>query len=262
MELALKDRELKIREIDQRQKDEAIYMSTTDEELNPVIRREAMAEEDAFLVDDVEGGLCADNTDAGIDGRCNSESNKDKSKESWDSFEFKYMAEDSSSKKFLSISVSSVIDKLPPSWKEFKHTLKHGKDDLSLVQLGSHLCIEESLREQENDKGKGKEVVGPSVNMAEGGIAVVKTRRITKMLVVRERGLRTNPKTKVDAIAWWIDSGATTHVCKDRCWFKTYEPVDDGSVLYMGDDHFTPVQGKGSVVLEFSSGKYITLFNV
>ncbi|GJX57624.1 zinc finger, CCHC-type containing protein [Tanacetum coccineum] len=82
------------------------------------------------------------------------------------------------------------------------------------------------------------------------------------MLVVRERGLRTNPKTKVDAIAWWIDSGATTHVCKDRCWFKTYEPVEDGSVLYMGDDHFAPVHGKGSVVLEFSSGKSITLFNV
>ncbi|GKC14326.1 zinc finger, CCHC-type containing protein, partial [Tanacetum coccineum] len=37
-------------------------------------------EEDAFLVDDVKGGLCVDNTDAGIDGRCNSESNKDKGK--------------------------------------------------------------------------------------------------------------------------------------------------------------------------------------
>ncbi|GKD12337.1 zinc finger, CCHC-type containing protein, partial [Tanacetum coccineum] len=60
----------------------------------------------------------------------------------------------------------------------------------------------------------------------------------------------------VDAIAWWIDSGATTHVFKDRCWFKTYEPVEEGSVLYMGDDHFTPVHGKGSVVLEFRFGYY------
>ncbi|GKA15360.1 zinc finger, CCHC-type containing protein [Tanacetum coccineum] len=51
------------------------------------------------------------------------------------------------------------------------------------------------------------------------------------MLVVRERGLRTIPKTKVDAIAWWIDFGATTHVCKDRCWFKTFEPVEDESIL-------------------------------
>ncbi|GJQ90167.1 hypothetical protein Tco_0001306 [Tanacetum coccineum] len=91
--------------------------------------------------------------------------------ELWDSFESKHMAEDASSKKFLVsnfnnykmvnsrlvmeqfnellrilgqytqhglkmdefICVSSVIDKLPPSWKDFKHTLKHGKDDLSLV---------------------------------------------------------------------------------------------------------------------------------
>ncbi|GJW82538.1 zinc finger, CCHC-type containing protein [Tanacetum coccineum] len=93
------------------------------------------------------------------------------------------------------------------------------------------------------------------------GIVVV-VKRTTQMLVVRERGLRTNPKTKVDAIAWWIDSGATTHVCKDHCWFKTYEPLEDGSILYMGDDHFVPVHGKGSVAFEFSSGKTITLFNV
>nr|GEV80872.1 hypothetical protein [Tanacetum cinerariifolium] len=58
------------------------------------------------------------------------------------------------------------------------------------------------------------------------------------------------------------DSDATTHVCKDRCWFKTYEPGEDGSVLYMGDEHFAPVHGKGSVALEFSSGKTIILFNV
>nr|GEV19870.1 zinc finger, CCHC-type [Tanacetum cinerariifolium] len=65
-----------------------------------------------------------------------------------------------------------------------------------------------------------------------------------------------------DAIAWWIDSGATTHVCKDCYLFKTYEPVKDGSVLYMGDDHFAHVHGIGRVMLEFSSRKYITLFNV
>nr|GEX58348.1 zinc finger, CCHC-type [Tanacetum cinerariifolium] len=181
--------------------------------------------------------------------------NVESTKELWDSLESKYMAEDSLSKKFL----------------DFKHTLKHGKDDLSLVQLGSHLRIEESLKAQDSDKGKGKEVAGPFVNMTEEGknknnkqnkgkkhdfkehSSVVK--RTTQMLVIRERGLRTNPKTKVDAIAWWIDSGATTHVCKDRCWFKTYEPVEDGSVLYMGDEHFAPVHGKGSVALEFSSNK-------
>ncbi|GKB92753.1 zinc finger, CCHC-type containing protein [Tanacetum coccineum] len=175
-----------------------------------------------------------------------------------------------------SIFVSSVIDKLPPSWKNFKHSLKHGKDDLSLVQLCSHLRIEESLRAHDSDKGKGKEVAGPSVIMIEEG----GKNKNNKQNKGKKRGFKdnndgsdsnkkpklecwkTNSKTKVDAIAWWIDSGATTHVCKERCWFKTYEPVEDGYVLYMGDDHFSPIYEKGSVVLEFSSRKSITLFNV
>ena len=34
-----------------------------------------------------------------------------------------------------------------------------------------------------------------------------------------------------DNNAWWIDSGATKHVCKDRSLFKSYKVMDDGSVL-------------------------------
>nr|GEZ10886.1 zinc finger, CCHC-type [Tanacetum cinerariifolium] len=44
------------------------------------------------------------------------------------------------------IQVSCIIDKLPPSWKDFKNTLKHLKEELTLVELGSHLLIKESLR--------------------------------------------------------------------------------------------------------------------
>ncbi|GJY00152.1 zinc finger, CCHC-type containing protein [Tanacetum coccineum] len=132
--------------------------------------------------------------------------NVESAKELWDQLEAKYMAEDTSSKKFLvsnfnnyrmvdsrsvmeqyhellrilgqytqhglfmdeAISVSSIIDKLPPSWKDFKHMLKHNKDELSLVQLGSHFRIEETLRMEESGKGKGKDIVGSSsVNMVE-----------------------------------------------------------------------------------------------
>nr|GEU66750.1 helitron helicase-like domain-containing protein [Tanacetum cinerariifolium] len=76
------------------------------------------------------------------------------------------------------------------------------------------------------------------------------------------KGSKDQSQDQVDAIAWWIDSGAITNVCNDRCWFKIDEPVEDKSVLYMGDDHFSPIHGKGSVALEFSSRKTITLFNV
>nr|GEY57599.1 hypothetical protein [Tanacetum cinerariifolium] len=53
------------------------------------------------------------------------------------------------------IQVSCIIDKLPPSWKDFKHTLKHIKEDLTLVELENHMRIEESLKVQDNDKPKG-----------------------------------------------------------------------------------------------------------
>ncbi|GKB85933.1 zinc finger, CCHC-type containing protein, partial [Tanacetum coccineum] len=98
------------------------------------IRRRAKWENDDYIC---RGHILNGMSDSLFDVYTNVES----AKELWDSLESKYMAEDSSSKKFLSISVSSIIDKLPPSWKDFKHTLKHGKDDLSLVQLGSHLRI-------------------------------------------------------------------------------------------------------------------------
>ena len=64
-------------------------------------------------------------------------------------------------------SVSSIIDKLPPSWKDYKHNLKHQNDEMNLVQLGSHLRIEEGLRVQEGDV-KGKSEIGqPQVHMVE-----------------------------------------------------------------------------------------------
>nr|GFA55772.1 hypothetical protein [Tanacetum cinerariifolium] len=191
--------------------------------------------------------------------------NVESAKELWDSLESKYMVEDSSSKKFL---------------KDFKHTLKHGKDDLSLVQLGSHLRIEESLRAQDSDKGKGKEVGGPSVNMTEDGGKNKhhKQNKGKKRSNENNSGSGSNKKPKLkcwkcgktghfkrdcrsgkknNANAGGLgkgskdqsqdqDSGATNHVCKDRCWFKTFEPVEDGYVLYMCDEHFAPVHGKGS----------------
>ncbi|GJV31504.1 hypothetical protein Tco_1391904, partial [Tanacetum coccineum] len=88
--------------------------------------------------------------------------NMELAKELWDQLEAKYMAEDTSSKKIID------IDKLPPSWKDFKHMLKHNKDELSLVQLGSHFRIEETLRMEESGKGKGKDIARlSSMNMVE-----------------------------------------------------------------------------------------------
>ncbi|GJS22450.1 zinc finger, CCHC-type containing protein [Tanacetum coccineum] len=111
---------------------------------------------------------------------------------------------------------------LPPSWKDFKHTLKHGKDDLSLVQLGSHLRIEESLR-------------GKTMTRARCG----KTGHFKRDC---------HSGNKKNASASGAGKGSKDH--------------SQVQLLYMGDAHFAPIHGKGSVVLEFSLGKTITLFNV
>ncbi|GJT85914.1 zinc finger, CCHC-type containing protein [Tanacetum coccineum] len=47
--------------------------------------------------------------------------------------------------------------------KDLKHTLKHLKEELTLIELGSHMRIKESLRAQDNDKPKGNNVAGPSI---------------------------------------------------------------------------------------------------
>ena len=110
--------------------------------------------------------------------------NKATTNDLWDALEAKYLLEDATSKKFLatkffsykmvdsrpiveqfneimhildqftqhnmkmddSISVSSIIDKLPPSWKDYKRSLKHRKEEMSLEDLSQHLRIEEEIR--------------------------------------------------------------------------------------------------------------------
>ena len=45
-----------------------------------------------------------------------------------------------------SIIVSSIIDKLSPSWKEYKKSLKNNKEKINLEGLGQSLYIEEELK--------------------------------------------------------------------------------------------------------------------
>ncbi|KAK3025452.1 hypothetical protein RJ639_041338 [Escallonia herrerae] len=53
------------------------------------------------------------------------------------------------------IVVTSIIDKLPPSWKNFRNSLKYRKKDINLDELGTHLGIEEDLRKKEKSKSEG-----------------------------------------------------------------------------------------------------------
>ncbi|GJX02342.1 zinc finger, CCHC-type containing protein [Tanacetum coccineum] len=245
--------------------------------------------------------------------------NVETSKELYDTLESKYMAEDASSKKFLvsnftnykmtdsrlvleqynellsilgrftqhkmnmdeSIKVSCIIDKLPPSWKDFKHTLKHLKEELTMIELGSHLRIEESLRARDNDMPKGNNVAGPSViNMVEHNNSSRYNDNYGKR---KHHDTRANTNKKPKVTCWKCGkpghlkkdckagnvgnkaNGSSTkgsedgsfmplkvHMCKNRCWFKTYESLDDGSILHMGNESTALVHGRDCVDLRLN----------
>ncbi|KAJ0455694.1 putative RNA-directed DNA polymerase [Helianthus annuus] len=65
-----------------------------------------------------------------------------------------------------------------------------------------------------------------------------------------------------DMLAWWVDSGPTSHVCKDLKWFVEFEPLEDGSILRMGNVATEPIKGVGKVRLVFTSRKHLLLDNV
>lgn len=50
------------------------------------------------------------------------------------------------------IIINSAIDKLPLCSKEFKRSLKHMKEEISLDSLANHLCVNKEFYMQEEIK--------------------------------------------------------------------------------------------------------------
>ena len=60
---------------------------------------------------------------------------------------------------------------------------------------------------------------------------------------------------------WILDSACTFHMCPNKDWFATYEPVEGGTVL-MGDNSSCKVAGIGSVQIKMFDGIVRTLTDV
>ena len=61
---------------------------------------------------------------------------------------------------------------------------------------------------------------------------------------------------------WWVDTGATRHICSDKKMFSSYEAINDGEQLFMGNSSTSKVEDKGKVMLKMASGKELTLNDV
>ncbi|GJU03186.1 phloem protein 2-like protein [Tanacetum coccineum] len=185
-------------------------------------------------------------------------------KELWEALERKYKNEDVGTKKFVvaqfldykmvdskNVIMAAIIEKLPPSWVEFKNYLKHKRKEMSVEDLVVH-----------HKKGKGKsEYLAPKAG-------IVKQKFQGTCYNCDQPGhraanckmpKRANPRQanmvdeNVDMIAmvsdvcamisevnlvgtnnsgWWIDTGATRHVCADKSMFHSFRAVDLRAYLF------------------------------
>ena len=202
--------------------------------------------------------------------------------------------------------VGSIIEKLPPSWRDFKVYLKHKRREMTMEDLILRLRVEEDHRKgdsvdgaranviesepstkQKFQKLKGKKMSklkpkGKDFKKIKGSCWVCgkaghkaqecrhrKDQTVTRtnqahvhefddnlVAVVTETNMVSNVK------GWWIETGATRHICGDKNLFSKYKHMDDGEKLYMGNSSASNVEGKGNVLLKFTSGKVVILTNV
>ena len=104
--------------------------------------------------------------------------------------------------------------------------------------------IAEDKRNKDNSSGQS----------AQANIVVKEDMNFVAM--VTELNMATNAGT----MDWFLDSGATIHVCNNKEFFSTY--IEDDSEVFMGNHAPVKVLGKGNVILNFTSGQKLTLVNV
>ncbi|CAM8926303.1 unnamed protein product [Rhodiola kirilowii] len=97
---------------------------------------------------------------------------------------------------------------------------------------------------------KSKQKKKKTVNVAEGDEDML-------VAVISQLNLAdSNPKE------WWLDTGATHHICSDKNAFSELKLTESGEKVYMGNSATSEVKGKGSVILKMTSGKELRLTNV
>ncbi|XP_070017891.1 uncharacterized protein [Nicotiana sylvestris] len=169
--------------------------------------------------------------------------------------------------------VAAMTEKLPPSWRYFKNYLKHKSKEMKLGDLVIHIKIEEDNKTTEtksrgNSMFMGVNIVKetapktpdylPKKDKKKGHANIVEKNDDIDHLcaMLSEYNLVGNPKE------WWIDYGATRHVCAVKETFATYSTAGPEEELFMGNTATTKIEGYGKIFLKVTSGKELMLNNV
>ncbi|XP_070049245.1 uncharacterized protein [Nicotiana tomentosiformis] len=185
-------------------------------------------------------------------------------RELWNTLEKKYKIEDAGLTKFVAAKLldfkivdgKSVITQLPPLWKHFKNYLKYKDKEMTLEKLIVRLWIEEDKKASEK-KSRGNSTLTEANIVDEASTSNRKRKK-----PFGPKNYPRKKKFKGNTKEWWIDSGATRHVCANKELFASYVPVGPGETILMGNSTTTKIEGVGKISLKMTSGKVVTLNNV
>ncbi|KAG8473268.1 hypothetical protein CXB51_035191 [Gossypium anomalum] len=187
------------------------------------------------------------------------------------------------------LQVGAIISKLPSFWNNYRKKLMHMAEDFTVEKILRHLRIEEETQKHDavylpqsfkvnhvanprtlKMKGhyikdcrllkKKQYAITSKANMVKDmDLAAMITEGIESLEIVMITELNIAMTNK--SYNWWLESGATSHVCNDQQQFKSYELVANREVL-MGNYQSVKVLGQGTVELNFTFGKKLALTNV
>nr|GLL16360.1 uncharacterized protein LOC109192662 [Ipomoea trifida] len=107
-----------------------------------------------------------------------------------------------------------------------------GKPNGSRKGKGKPGKVTKSSKFKKNGKGKGKAYVKCWVC---NGPHFKNDCEVWKKRKAQMEGKSSGDHGQTDD-SWWVDTGATRHVCKDINLYKVYKSLENGPSLYMGND--------------------------
>ncbi|KZV28460.1 hypothetical protein F511_03263 [Dorcoceras hygrometricum] len=145
---------------------------------------------------------------------------------------------------------SSNAQKRKRSFNEKKRgTAKKFKGTCYNCGKPNHMAKDCRLPKKDKSQNRGQ------ANVVQDRSVPIDLSEIDLSAVVFEANLVDNPRE------WWVDTGATSHICSEKGMFSSYTAVSDRK-LYMGNSTTSDVVGIGNVVLKMTSGKEVNLKNV
>ncbi|XP_070032993.1 uncharacterized protein [Nicotiana tomentosiformis] len=147
--------------------------------------------------------------------------------------------------------VVAMIEKLPPSWRDFKNYLKHQHKEMKLEDHVIRLKIEEDDKTVEKKSRGNSTIMG--ANIVEETAPKSKKRK-------RSSG-QTKEQNKNKFKGNCYNYGKAGHRAPD-CPFATYYTAGPEEELSMGNTTTTKIEVYGKIFLKMTSGKVLTLNNV